>query len=116
MTSPETSAKARRDTRKQFADRLSLLAGGLALIWLGGALGLGAGTGAALLGAGLILGAEQIARVVYGLRADTTWSVGAAFGVIAGLLMLAGVAVPVGALILVALGILVVGAALRRRG
>ncbi|GEM_PF-3748566 len=107
---------AERTRRKRFGQQLSLIAGGAALVWLGLALGLGLGLGAGLMGAGLVLGAEQAARQGFGLRPDAEWLVAAALAVLAGGLMLAGVSVPVGALILVGLGLAVAASALSRRG
>lgn len=113
---PDPGANTR--ARRQRLDRkLSLVAGGAALVWLGLALGLGLGMGAGLLGAGLVLGTEQGARRHWGLALDAGWIVAAAVAVLGGVLMLAGVSVPIGALILVGLGLAIAVSALwRRRG
>jgi hypothetical protein len=107
----EHAQESRCESRKQrkrwklLARQLSALAGGAAAIWLGIVFLLGLGWGTGLMGVGMILLIEQLARRRFGLDHDLYWTAGGALALIGGMLLESGYDVRIGPMILILIGI-----------
>ncbi len=91
-------------------DRASL---GVAMIWAGTAWLLGLGWYAVLTGVGVVLLAEQFVRWRAALRPDGFWALAGCVALISGTAGLAGIQLPVMALVLIIAGLMVLGSVLR---
>lgn len=107
--------KSQRKRWKALARQLSALAGGAAAIWLGIVFLLGLGWGIGLMGIGMILLIEQLARRRFGLAHDLYWTAAGALALIGGMLLESGYDVRIGPLILILIGIFAITSAFSRR-
>jgi hypothetical protein len=100
----------------QLAKRLEAASWGAFLVWVGVALLIDASIGVGLLGVGVVVLAAQAARMAFGLRREGFWIfVGLAF-LAAGAWHILDIEMPLAPVLSIAVGVLLLVAALRRRG
>jgi hypothetical protein len=90
------------------AQRLSAGARGLFFVWLGVAVLAQLGWGWTLLGIGVVILGEQVARWRLDLAIATGWAIGGAIFVVAGLWQLIHIAFPLAPLLLILLGAVII--------
>ncbi|WP_366657823.1 hypothetical protein [Fodinicurvata sp. EGI_FJ10296] len=100
--------KSERKARKAARDKVKSASFGAGLLWIGFVWLLDLGWAAALIGIGTVLVLEQAVRAQFALGIDRFWlGAGALIGV-GGLLILAGIDVPIGPLLLIAAGLAII--------
>lgn len=114
-TGARREGKQLRKRWKALARKLSALAGGAGAIWLGIIFLLGLGWGIGLMGIGMILLIEQLARRRFGLVHDLYWTAAGALALIGGMLLESGYDVRIGPLILIMIGIFAIISAFSRQ-
>ena len=114
-TGARGEARQLRKRWKALARKLSALAGGAGAIWLGIIFLLGLGWGIGLMGIGMILLIEQLARRRFGLAHDLYWTAAGALALIGGMLLESGYDVRIGPLILILIGIFAIISAFSRQ-
>jgi hypothetical protein len=108
--------EVRSHADRQVAKRLEAASWGAFFVWVGVALLIGASIGVGLLGVGVVVLAAQVFRTAFGLRREGFWIfVGLAF-LVTGAWRVLGVEMPLAPVLLIAVGVLFLVAALRRRG
>ncbi len=113
MFRTKTPAEAQQALR---IDRqVDLVSGGLLLLWTGLLMLLETGWGTGLTGVGLILLGEQAARWRYGLASDLFWVLAGVLLIAGGISLLSGLGHGLVAILLLAIGALLLLAAFKGR-
>ena len=102
--------------RREKAKRITAIGWGAFFVWLGFVLMIDAGSGAILVGVGVISLCVQVARKYAGLESDGFWVAVAFLFVIVGVWELFQVQIPLMSILLIVIGAAFILTALRGRG
>jgi len=117
MTPHESSATGiAGKERGNRAKKITAMGWGAFFVWLGFVLMVDAGTGAILVGVGVISLCVQVARKYAGLESDGFWMVVAVLFVVVGVWELYQVQIPLMAILLIVIGVALILSALRGKG
>ncbi len=117
MTTDEAgSAKEESRERREKTKRITAVGWGAFFVWLGFILMIDAGSGAILVGVGVISLCVQVARKYAGLESDGFWMVVAILFIVVGVWELYQVQIPLMAILLIVIGAVLILSTLRRKG
>ena len=110
------SAKEVSRERREKTKRITTVGWGAFFVWLGFILMVDAGSGAILIGVGVISLCVQVARKYSGLESDGFWVVVSFLFVIVGVWELFQVQIPLMAILLIVIGVAFILTAMRGKG
>jgi hypothetical protein len=115
-TNEAGSGKEATRERREKTKKITAVGWGAFFVWLGFVLMVDAGTGAILVGVGVISLCVQVARKYAGLESDGFWMVVAILFVVVGVWELYQVQIPLMAILLIVIGVALILSALRGKG
>jgi hypothetical protein len=102
--------------RREKAKRITIVGWGAFFVWLGFVLMIKAGSGAILIGVGVISFCVQVVRMYAGLESERFWVVVAILFIIVGVWELLEIHIPLMSFLLIVVGIAFILSAVRRKG